>query len=294
MIIYENSMQIHQLRAGCPFLRKLNQTSTLNLRKELIDKICMSIDDTNTIIKGNSHLKIDHQRDIVDVINFNFVSHQVPTNEVTTTGSPIENLSHHIELTRESMIQKDIIPFYLTNKLSAYIIYNLSMDSIRTVTSDSLLSSTLPETFCGNKEVKMHLHVYLAAAVMNINRLYNDDKDDRSSSSFDNNSDQNPFSCCSIGIRLLLVASIYMDRLQKKQGIVLDYHYIYRMYAASIVVGLKYTEDILPSTKILSEVFGVSLKRMNRMISQFCTLIEFDLGYSLEQLRSKWCQFCKI
>ena len=75
----------------------------------------------------------------------------------------------------------------------------------------------------------------------------------------------------------LILSLIYIDKICEKNSIILSEHNIHRILFSSILISIKFNEDIYYKNKFYAKVAGVSAKELKKMESEFLRLIDFDL-----------------
>ena len=78
----------------------------------------------------------------------------------------------------------------------------------------------------------------------------------------------------------LIIALIYIDRICKKKGIVLSKNNIHRLLFTSILIAIKYNEDIICDILYYSKIAGVTKKELLVLEYEFMKFINFDLFVS--------------
>ena len=78
----------------------------------------------------------------------------------------------------------------------------------------------------------------------------------------------------------LIIALIYIDRICKKKGIVLSKYNIHRLLFTSILIAIKYNEDIICDNLYYSKIAGVTKKELQVLEYEFMKIIDFDLFIS--------------
>lgn len=78
----------------------------------------------------------------------------------------------------------------------------------------------------------------------------------------------------------LIIALIYIDRICKKKGIILSKYNIHRLLFTSILVAIKYNEDIICDNSYFSKIAGVTKKELAMLEYEFMKIINFDLFVS--------------
>ena len=75
----------------------------------------------------------------------------------------------------------------------------------------------------------------------------------------------------------LILALIYIDKLCDISSIILSEYNIYKILFTSIVIAIKYNEDLFYDNKYYARIAGVTLKELKKMESEFLRLIKFEL-----------------
>ena len=74
----------------------------------------------------------------------------------------------------------------------------------------------------------------------------------------------------------LIISLIYLDRICLNDILITEYN-IHRLVLTSLIISIKYNEDLIFENKYYSEVAGVSIKEFNSLEREFLTIINFDL-----------------
>ena len=74
-----------------------------------------------------------------------------------------------------------------------------------------------------------------------------------------------------------ILALIYIDKICEIASIILSEHNIHRILFISILVAIKYNEDIYFDNKYYSKIAGVPSKELKKMESEYLKLIKFEL-----------------
>jgi len=74
-----------------------------------------------------------------------------------------------------------------------------------------------------------------------------------------------------------VVAYIYINRVLKNKGFILSRQNIYRLILASMVVAIKYNDDVFASNKSYSMIGGVDLDEINILEPCILDLLQFHL-----------------
>ena len=72
----------------------------------------------------------------------------------------------------------------------------------------------------------------------------------------------------------LILSLYYLDRLYIKD-IPINKHYIHKLLFSSILLSIKYNEDIIYKNDYYCQIFGVSLKELNLMEYNFFILLDY-------------------
>ena len=81
----------------------------------------------------------------------------------------------------------------------------------------------------------------------------------------------------------LIISLIYIDRLLQNTNLILTPYNIHRTLFTSIILALKYNEDINYDFSYYSKVAGISIKELKKLESEFFYLIDFSLYVQTEQ-----------
>ena len=75
----------------------------------------------------------------------------------------------------------------------------------------------------------------------------------------------------------LILALIYIDKICDISSIILSEYNIYKILFTSIIIAIKYNEDLYYDNKYYARIAGVTLKELKKMESEFLRLIKFEL-----------------
>jgi hypothetical protein len=78
-----------------------------------------------------------------------------------------------------------------------------------------------------------------------------------------------------------ILGLIYLERFCKKSKIVLTQFNIYRLYFISVLIALKYQEDIYFKNTFYAKICGVNISNLNKMEYEFAIGINFDFYVDL-------------
>jgi hypothetical protein len=78
----------------------------------------------------------------------------------------------------------------------------------------------------------------------------------------------------------LILSLIYIDKICDISSIILSENNIYEILFTSILIAIKYNEDIHYDNKFYSKIAGVTHKELKKMESEFLRLIKFELYVS--------------
>ena len=88
----------------------------------------------------------------------------------------------------------------------------------------------------------------------------------------------------------IIIALIYIDRICNKKGIILTKYNIHRILFTSILISIKYNEDIIYNTSFYSKIAGVPVKELTFLEKEFLNIIDFEL-YVSDTLYQKYYNF---
>ncbi len=75
----------------------------------------------------------------------------------------------------------------------------------------------------------------------------------------------------------LIIGLIYIDRICSKKKIKLTKNNIHRLLFTSIIIAIKYNEDIIYSNSFYSKIGGISLAELIKLENAFLKIIDFEL-----------------
>ncbi len=75
----------------------------------------------------------------------------------------------------------------------------------------------------------------------------------------------------------LIISLIYIDRLLQESRLILTSYNIHRILFTSILLALKYNEDLIYEFYYYSKIAGVSVEELSQLESEFLHLIDFNL-----------------
>ena len=75
----------------------------------------------------------------------------------------------------------------------------------------------------------------------------------------------------------LILALIYIDKISDISSILLSEYNIYKILFTSILIAIKYNEDLYYDNKFYAKIAGVTPKELKKMEIEFLRLIKFEL-----------------
>jgi hypothetical protein len=81
----------------------------------------------------------------------------------------------------------------------------------------------------------------------------------------------------------LITSLIYIDRLCQKTKLILTPYNMHRIIFTSILLSLKYNEDLIYNFSFYSKIAGINVKELKKLESEFVKLINFSLYVETEQ-----------
>lgn len=84
----------------------------------------------------------------------------------------------------------------------------------------------------------------------------------------------------------LIIALIYIDRLNQLSKVILTPYNIHRLIFIAIFIAIKYNEDLTFNCDFYSQVSGISIKELQLIEIEFIYLIKFKLYIDKEQYDS--------
>mmetsp|Transcript_383 Transcript_383/g.455 ORF Transcript_383/g.455 Transcript_383/m.455 type:complete len:253 (-) Transcript_383:106-864(-) len=96
----------------------------------------------------------------------------------------------------------------------------------------------------------------------------------------------------SVGMRSLFLALVYIDQVQKiVPDFQLNEYNVHRLFLVSMLVAAKFTEDKPISNQFWAKVGGIDMKQVNSLESSFCSISEYKLYVSDDELNGMINQF---
>ena len=83
----------------------------------------------------------------------------------------------------------------------------------------------------------------------------------------------------------LIMALIYLGRLDENPGVFITKLNIHRLFAAAFVVAVKVNDDDYYGNKYLSRIAGVEVSNFNKNESAFMEALDYNLGVSSEEYK---------
>ena len=80
----------------------------------------------------------------------------------------------------------------------------------------------------------------------------------------------------------IIIALIYIDRICVRKRITLTKFNIHRLLITSILISIKFNEDIIYDNLYYSKIYGIALAQLNIFENEFLKMIGFDLFVSEE------------
>jgi len=97
----------------------------------------------------------------------------------------------------------------------------------------------------------------------------------------------------STGMRCLMIASIYIDRLlQARPLFKLNNFNIHRVFFAAMIVAAKFSEDNAPTMNQFSQIGGVDVDQVIMIEYGFCKLMNWNFNIDSKILENKFDEFC--
>jgi len=137
--------------------------------------------------------------------------------------------------------------------------------------------STMSQTtmkFCGRSAPPVSLALYISRIIRNINNALDEDVADNLAKTVD-----------SVGVRCLLLAVIFIERLkQKHPDFEINALNVHRLAFVAMTDALKMNEDEHPDNKYMALVGGVDTSQLNTLEAAFCTSSDFGFIVEMDQL----------
>ena len=89
------------------------------------------------------------------------------------------------------------------------------------------------------------------------------------------------------------MALIYIDRVCIRKGLTLTNYNIHRLLFTSILISIKFNEDIIYDNLLYSKIGGVLVAELNKLEHEFLKMIGFSLFVS-EEVYKKYYTYLHI
>jgi len=219
----------------------------------------------------------------------------VATNIVAISGKPQTESTIVPTVPTEEVPKEIVIPCKIVtdseleeerNKLikdlgedTAMIVIRVARDlEPKPVQGQVLDISTMSQTtmkFCGRSAPPVSLALYISRIIRNINNALDEDFADNLAKTVD-----------SVGVRCLLLAVIFIERLkQKHPDFEINALNVHRLAFVAMTDALKMNEDEHPDNKYMALVGGVDTSQLNTLEAAFCTSSDFGFIVEMDQLK---------
>ena len=91
----------------------------------------------------------------------------------------------------------------------------------------------------------------------------------------------------------IIMALIYIDRVCIRKGLTLTNYNIHRLLFTSILISIKFNEDIIYDNLLYSKIGGIPLAELNKLEQEFLKRIGFSLFVS-EEVYKKYYTYLNI
>ena len=88
----------------------------------------------------------------------------------------------------------------------------------------------------------------------------------------------------------IIIALIYIDRICIKKGITLTRYNIHRILFTSVLISIKYNEDIIYDYLYYSKIGGITPAELSKLENEFLKMIGFELFVS-EEVYNKYYSY---
>ena len=92
----------------------------------------------------------------------------------------------------------------------------------------------------------------------------------------------------------LILAVVYIDRICDLKKYNLSFNNIHRVVLSAILVSIKYNEDDFYKNTQYAKIGGISLKEINALEYEFCSLIDFSFFVTYSTYRKYEEQFLEL
>mmetsp|Transcript_18458 Transcript_18458/g.24111 ORF Transcript_18458/g.24111 Transcript_18458/m.24111 type:complete len:387 (+) Transcript_18458:164-1324(+) len=134
------------------------------------------------------------------------------------------------------------------------------------------------DEFAGRKEPKITLNDYLFRLVRYLDKWFYDKPGMKS-----------------VGFRSILMSLVYLDRIATK---ILNFEItslnVHRLFAVSMLLGAKFSEDYIIANNYWAEVAGISIDELNELESKFCSHLGFSLFVSDEEVYQQYLKYTHL
>ena len=97
-----------------------------------------------------------------------------------------------------------------------------------------------------------------------------------------------------MSISTLILSIIYIDKFCEKYKYVLSFNNIYRLLLISVLISIKFNEDIMVNTKTYSKIAGVSINDLNFLEYQMCIALDFSFNVKDDYFQQYFTYFSKF
>lgn len=80
-----------------------------------------------------------------------------------------------------------------------------------------------------------------------------------------------------LGESTLVIALIYLDRLFRQHNVIIDEYSIHRLIIASVLLAIKYNEDLIYKQSFYARVAGVTKKELGLLESHMLKILNYEL-----------------
>ena len=91
----------------------------------------------------------------------------------------------------------------------------------------------------------------------------------------------------------IIMALIYIDRVCIRKGLTLTNYNIHRLLFTSILISIKFNEDIIYDNLLYSKIGGIHVAELNKLEHEFLKMIGFSLFVS-EEVYKKYYTYLNI
>jgi hypothetical protein len=203
----------------------------------------------------------------------------------TTTSSPDQSRPQFPAYSINTVFHRDAIAKDLGMDYDAAdLVITIATKYVDIMLPNNIPANQLSQTsklLCGESTSTVSTHHYITRIVRVLNEIY-----DRN--------DSTRIGLKSTGMNILVLATIYIDRLLELQKtFVLHPLNLHRVIFAAVIASIKYSEDAVPDQKLMALIGGISTRQVQICESRFCKMLNYQFWIDPEtRLQQQFDQLC--